>query len=509
MDQNRLFREAFTALCTSLDSEKALGEGLAFLRRHLPAVRISFHVYEPKSRAVETIAFANPRGSVALTVKTVLDEPLRRHLETLPAKPPVRIANDPDADPIIGLVARDLKQAKGFVLVMKLAMEGKILGFLAVTNDKRPYTTADARLLALLEEPFALALTNCLRYRQIQQAGDRLADDNRYLCEELRRRSGVDIVGAQFGLKQVMEMVGQVAPLASPVLLLGQTGVGKELIAGAIHALSPRRHFPLITVNCGAISPTLIDSELFGHEKGAFTGALSLKRGRFERADRGTIFLDEIGELPLEAQVRLLRVLQEKTIERVGGGEPIRLDLRIIAATHRRLDEMVQQGLFRQDLYFRLKVFPILVPPLAERRGDIPALVNHFIVVKSREMGMTEVPVLAPGAIERLKAYPWPGNVRELENAVERALILCRGKPLSFAELDADALACPESGPGPSGPEVLALDAVIRRHIASVLERCQGRIEGEKGAARLLGVHPATLRHRMRKLGIAFGRKAG
>ncbi len=242
------------------------------------------------------------------------------------------------------------------------------------------------QLIGTINEPFAVALTNSLRYRELQKLRDLLADDNRYLQDELRRMVGEDVIGADFGLKSVMDLVRQVAPLDSPVLLLGETGSGKEVIANAIHKASLRRQAPFIKVNCGAIPPTLMDSELFGHEKGAFTGALSQKRGRIERANTGTLFLDEIGELSLEAQVRLLRVLQEKEIERVGGSGPIAVDIRIIAATHRNLEKMMRIGAFREDLYFRLRVFPIAIPPLRSRMMDLPALVQYFIQKKTREM---------------------------------------------------------------------------------------------------------------------------
>ncbi|MBE9521915.1 MAG: sigma-54-dependent Fis family transcriptional regulator, partial [Proteobacteria bacterium] len=285
--------------------------------------------------------------------------------------------------------------------------------------------------------------------------------------------------------------------------------------AGAIHNLSIQKDGPFITVNCGPIPENLIDSELFGHEKGAFTGAISSKRGRFERAHGGTIFLDEVGELQLEAQVRLLRVLQEKEIERVGGTEPIKVDIRVIAATNRDLEVMIRDRKFREDLYFRLKVFPIAIPPLRDRKGDISSLVQHFMQKKSREMGLVDMPTLEPGALVRLMAYPWPGNVRELENAVERALILSRGEPLAFGDLQAlvKSEAPFESGVGPGShlglqrEDPLALDEIVSGHIRQVLEMTGGRVGGEQGAAHLLGINPSTLRKRMRKLGIPFGRK--
>jgi transcriptional regulator with GAF, ATPase, and Fis domain len=289
-------------------------------------------------------------------------------------------------------------------------------------------------------------------------------------------------------------------------LLLGETGVGKDVIANAIHYSSPRKDGPFVKVNCGAIPETLLDSELFGHEKGAFTGAISQKRGRFERADKGSLFLDEIGELPPQAQIRMLRVLQYKELERVGGTNPISVDIRLIAATNRNLEEMVGQKQFREDLWFRLNVFPIRIPPLRERRGDIPALVHHFVERKSRELKIPGPPPLAQGVIDRLTAYDWPGNVRELENLVERALILSQGEPLTFDDLGEEKTKpCATAGPE---DKTLRLDAVISSHIRRVLEMANGRVHGKGGAAELLGINPSTLRYRMNQLKIPYGRKS-
>ncbi|MBW2523197.1 MAG: sigma-54-dependent Fis family transcriptional regulator, partial [Deltaproteobacteria bacterium] len=263
---------------------------------------------------------------------------------------------------------------------------------------------------------------------------------------------------------------------------------------------------PFIVVNCGAIPEALIDSELFGHEKGAFTGALTQKRGRFERAHGGTLFLDEIGEMPLAAQVRLLRVLQNHEIERVGGTERIAVDVRIIAATHRDLEALVREGRFREDLWFRLNVFPITIPPLRERTSDIPALVQHFVDRKAQELKLATTPVLAPGAIDALLDYSWPGNVRELENIVERAMILHRGAPLEFghrAQHSGEARAALQE----AEPQALPpLDSVVERHVRLALEQSGGKIHGPGGAAELLGLNPNTLRSKMRKLRIPFPR---
>jgi transcriptional regulator with GAF, ATPase, and Fis domain len=290
-------------------------------------------------------------------------------------------------------------------------------------------------------------------------------------------------------------------------LLLGETGVGKDVIANAIHYSSPRKDGPFIKVNCGAIPETLLDSELFGHEKGAFTGALSQRRGRFERANGGTLFLDEIGELPPQAQVRMLRVLQYKEIERVGGTNPISVDIRLIAATNRDLEEMVKAKQFREDLWFRLNVFPIRIPPLRERKEDIVALVHHFIRRKSRELKLPAPPPLAPGIIDRLMAYHWPGNVRELENVIERALILSKGTPLIFDDLIGEKRDQSSVIPVWTQDAPPKLDEVMSQHIRRVLEMTKGKVHGKGGAAEVLGINPSTLRNRMNQLGIPYGRR--
>jgi transcriptional regulator with GAF, ATPase, and Fis domain len=391
-------------------------------------------------------------------------------------------------------------------MVMLLKSKSQILGSLVLISEgKEKYIEEHARLLSLLKEPFVIALSNTLKHREVLKLKDLLADDNRYLHGELRRLSGDEIVGVNFGLKDVMEKVRQVAALDSAVLLLGETGVGKDVIANAIHYSSTRRDGPFINVNCGAIPETLIDSELFGHEKGAFTGALSQKRGRFERADKGTILLDEIGELPSQAQVRLLRVLQDKKIERVGGTKTIPLDIRIIVATNRNLEEMVKANQFREDLWYRINVFPIWIPPLRERKSDIPALLQHFISLKAKELKLPAIPTLSPGAIDPLMQYHWPGNVRELQNVVERALILNPSGSLTFEYLN-----LPQQQKTPDLAEQTIepdnLDKMISRHIRVVLSKTNGKIHGPGGAAELLGINPSTLRNRMKKLGIDYGR---
>jgi DNA-binding NtrC family response regulator len=403
-------------------------------------------------------------------------------------------------------VTKPVEDAKGFEVVIERTLEKARL-----MKQNRLYREHLEELVRERTEELRKALDELKhRHQEVSRLKDMLADDNRYLFSELRSASGDEIIGSDFGLKAVMEMVKQVAPLDSPVLLLGETGTGKEIIANAIHYSSPRKDGPFIKVNCGAIPETLLDSELFGHEKGAFTGAVSQKRGRFERANKGTIFLDEIGELPAQAQVRLLRVLQTKEIERVGGTSSIPVDIRIISATNRNLEEMIASGRFREDLWFRLNVFPIMIPPLRQRREDIPALVHHFIDRKSRELKLTERPVLALGALDRLMAYDWPGNVRELENLIERALIQSKGGMLSFETLLAPQVSVGREVTRDAGRNrtLRSLGEINAEHIRQALEMAGGKINGPRGAAQLLGLHPNTLRSRMNKLGIPYGRRS-
>jgi DNA-binding NtrC family response regulator len=312
-----------------------------------------------------------------------------------------------------------------------------------------------------------------------------------------------EIVGRSPRLANLLDQLAMVASTDSTVLVLGETGTGKELIARAIHDRSPRRERPLVKVNCAALPRELVESELFGHEKGAFTGATQQRRGRFELADGGTLFLDEVGELPLEAQAKLLRVLQEQEFERVGGTRALRTDVRVIAATNRDLGSRAAAGEFRPDLYYRLNVFPVTVPALRERREDVPLLVAHFLAKAARKLGKSFDGV-SPAFLERAAAYDWPGNVRELENVVERAAILARGPVLESLEpfgTQAPAAARPEPRPAPPAPSA-TLEDVERAHVERVLGEVRWVIEGERGAAHVLGLNASTLRGRMRKLGI-------
>ena len=347
---------------------------------------------------------------------------------------------------------------------------------------------------------------------EVERLKERLAAENAYLRAEIRAdRQFGEIVGQSQALLAVLEQVRRVAPTKSSVLLQGESGTGKEAIARALHDASPRREHPLIKVNCGAISPTLIESELFGHEKGAFTGALRQRAGFFELADGGTIFLDEVGDLPPEAQVKLLRVLQEQELSRVGSESPIRIDVRVIAATNRDLAGLVEGGGFRLDLYYRLNVFPITLPPLRERRDDIPLLADRFLADQARALGK-ELKGLTPAAVRLIQFYDWPGNIRELQNVIERAAILASGPVVDIPPslVTSGAPHRPSRGvKGAPDEEPLTLADAEARHIRRILDRTGWAVAGPSGAARLLGVPESTLRSRMKKLGIRRTPPAG
>ena len=502
------FWEATTRICGSLRIEVALSRSLQFLQTYIPAQEAALAYFNPARRTVTLNAHADGSGGRLVDLEVVYSPEVRVWVEDT-IQTEEFILNRADEHPIAIPLLQAMGKGRSSVLIVRLIIEKVWVGSVALwASGWDKFNEEHLRLLKQLKQPFFIAMSNSRRYRELLELKELLADDNRYLHEELQRISGYEIIGADFGLKEVMEKVRNVASLSSPVLLLGETGVGKEIIAGAIHSASSRRDGPFIKVNCGAIPETLLDSELFGHEKGAFTGAISQKRGRFERASGGTIFLDEIGELPLEAQVRLLRVLQEKEIERVGGTDPIEIDIRVIAATHRDLETMIREETFREDLYFRLQVFPIAIPTLRERQGDIPGLVQHFIHKKAQDLKLKAIPPLAPEAYDQLLAHHWPGNVRELENAIERAIILKREGPLSFPDLGPRQEAQEAAVPVMPTSGSYNLNQVTSDHIRRVLKVTNGRVEGKEGAAELLGINPGTLRHRMRKLQIPFGRNS-
>jgi transcriptional regulator with GAF, ATPase, and Fis domain len=512
VDAMDFFRQVTIRICGSLDTESALFDTYRYIRRLMPLDEVSYTHFVPDMGAIQFVACATRDGGKDLGLAPMpLPPRLLQWLKQDIFQKEVYLINRPEDNPL----SRVITEFRGMdadtsILVLRLILGNEFLGsFNLACAGRDRYTDAHAALLSTVKEPFAIALANCLQHRETLRLKALKEEDNRYLRSELKTRLEEAIVGMDFGLKGVMAQIRHVADSTSPVLLLGETGTGKEVIARAVHRLSPRSSGPFVTINCGAIPGGLIDSELFGHEKGAFTGALAVHRGRFERANGGTLFLDEIGELPLEAQVRLLRVLQEREIERVGAAETIPVDIRIIAATHRDLNTMAENGGFRMDLLFRLNVFPVTIPPLRERKTDIPALAQHFFQKKGRELGVRQTPKISQAFLDRLICYDWPGNVRELENFIERTLIMNRGGALVRVPPPERSPITEDSAAGDDAGPFLTLDEAMKRHIQMGMRRCGGQIEGDAGVARLLGIKPNTLRARMRKLGIAFGRRRG
>ncbi|MHB1349266.1 MAG: sigma-54 interaction domain-containing protein [Desulfobulbaceae bacterium] len=501
-------REITLRICSSLDIKESLRSAFAYLRGQVPLDVLAIFIIDRRLGAVRHIAHAFEKGAVPPDEIIPLPEGMVEAIAARDFRAPFIVdANDE----IFSIVGSPAKLAGNTDLIVPLQMGGELLGGLTLRAwGEGRYSQEHLAMAGCLAKPFAIALANALAHEEVLRYQDILLDDKRFLNRELNWGVADEIIGGSTGLSGVMEMVRQVAPLNNTVLLLGETGTGKEMIANAIHYSSPRKDGPFLKVNCGALPENLIDSELFGHERGAFTGAVAESRGRFERADGGTIFLDEIGELPPSAQVRLLRVLQNHEVERVGGKRSIAVDIRVIAATHRNLQSMMTEGGFREDLWYRLSGFPIIVPPVRQRKEDVPALARHFLAMKSREFGIAVPPSIAPGALLRLMEYDWPGNVRELENLVERELIRHREGPLVFEGIPTrergKTKAVAASNVGHQPP--LKLDEAMATHIREVLNIAKGKIHGPGGAAELLGVNPNTLRWRLDKLGIIYRRRA-
>jgi transcriptional regulator with GAF, ATPase, and Fis domain len=512
-----------------LEIDQSLERIAPVLAERLPLDAVLLRRLDPGRSCVETVAAeaCRPRATLPSATRSDLSAPELESLaswaqagraEHLPARSLARR--------LPGLLPADLG---GDVIVGPLAGEAGVAGFLILAvRPPRRFEAIHLAMVQALLAPFAAALENDRRLRALT-AREAAADaDRRTLLSRLGRQDLQEtIVGAESGFRPVMERVALVARSDVPVLILGETGSGKEVVARAIHLRSARESRPFLRVNCGAIPHGLIDSELFGHERGSFTGADAQRKGWFERADGGTLFLDEVGELPLQAQVRLLRILQDGSYERVGGQKPLHVDVRIVAATHRDLHAMVEDGRFREDLWYRIAVFPIQLPPLRERPEDIPQLATHFALRAATRFG-TAPRIPSPEDVELLVSYPWPGNVRELAAVIERAVILGEGRGLEVATalgggsprvarptpaIEAAAPAPAGARPAPGGApaprasgEFLSLDDAMRAHIEAALARTRGRIEGERGAASLLRINPHTLRARMRKLGIRWDR---
>ena len=517
----RIWREA----CRHIEIGEAVAHSAADLFRRLPVDLVLVRRFEPSRKAVETVAvgICRPGTEPPGEARHEFDAVAYDRLVTWSSqRVPLHARSATEVDLPRGIVPDSIH---GEVLIGPLiSQHGPIGVVIFVTHDPRRFQERHLELLTELLEPFAVWVENDHRQRELRALREAAEADNRSLLSRLGRHDISDtIIGAEAGLKDVMERVEQVTRTDVPILILGETGSGKEVVARAIHQRSLRASGPFLRVNCGAIPPELIDSELFGHERGSFTGATGLRKGWFERADGGTLLLDECGELTLPAQVRLLRILQDGSFQRVGGESQIAVNVRIVAATHRNLQAMVREGTFREDLWYRMSVFPIPLPPLRERLEDVPSMARHFANRAAQRLGFSALALTADD-LRVLVGYAWPGNVRELAAVMERAVILGGGKRLALVESLGGQPSAPLSdsiastalvgespasihspGTNASAP-FLSLDDAMRRHIEAALERTQGRVEGPHGAARILRINPHTLRGRMRSLQIDWRR---
>jgi formate hydrogenlyase transcriptional activator len=512
--RKRSLLEVNNAIINNLTQEALFASAYEAIRRVVSFDRAAFLLHQPETKTLKLLSMDSDTESEFFRLGKEYDLQETRVSAWVLDRQQAVVRGDLEKEQQSAgdqrLVAEGIQS---YCVVPLVAMGNSIGTFTVWSEAKNRYSEADAELLQEVANQVALAIANMKSYEEIAALKVRLEKENVYLQEEIRTvHNFEEIVGNSPTLLELLRRVDQVAPTDSSVLIYGETGTGKELIARAIHDRSARKNRPLVKVNCSAISAGLVESELFGHVKGAFTGAFERRIGRFELADGGTIFLDEVGELPLETQVKLLRVLQEREFEPVGSNRSVHVDVRIIAATNRNLQESISAGSFRSDLYYRLNVFPLEVPPLRERSSDIPQLAMFFLSRYSRNLGK-RMEGISAAATERLKIYFWPGNVRELQNVIERALILSHGPIL---ELEADLISVSASEAlrdtaqevaevaRPTGPSsaLKTLEEVERAHISAVLQQTRGVIEGANGAAKTLGMHPNTLRHRMEKLGI-------
>ncbi|MFZ1033441.1 MAG: sigma 54-interacting transcriptional regulator [Candidatus Acidiferrales bacterium] len=496
-DRLRLLLEINNHIVSKLDINELFRSASASIRTYFRNDFTGFWLIDKNSNQLECVVldFPSGKGSLTAVLKSELSysdhQKLRAHIpellkfeeiETLPA----RIAGKLKAESITSMAIAPMVTANGPLGVMSLG-----------SRQPDNFGQQDLDLLSQISTQIALAVDNAIAHGRLTEARDRLEEERLYLESEIRSEYNFeDIVGKSAALRKVLDQVAIVAPTGSTVLLRGETGTGKELFARAIHNLSPRRERTFVRLNCAAIPSGLVESELFGHEKGAFTGALMQKKGRFELADHGTLFLDEIGDISLELQPKLLRALQEHEFERLGSTRTIGVDVRLIAATHRDLHSMIRNNQFREDLFYRLNVCPIEIPPLRERREDIPLLVHYFVLRHSRQM-QKRVKSVPKQAMEALVNADWPGNIRQLENFIERSVIFTQGDELNVqrAELKKPSIRSAASA-APS------FEQAERQAIIDALIAASGRIAGKGGAAERLGLKRTTLQNKMNKLNI-------
>jgi formate hydrogenlyase transcriptional activator len=517
----RILLEVNNSIITKLSQDELLRAVCAALQGVLPFNRSAITLYVPERDTLRIFAQNDEYASEFFSVGRELD---RRDSHAGWAfdhqRPLIRRNLEKESESSTERLLAE--QGVRSICVAPLIVVGKSIGTLNLASNRADeYSDADGELLQEVANQVALAVENMKAYEEIRALHAKLEKENVYLREEIRSEYNFrEIVGSSAALRGVLEKAERVAPLDTTVLIYGETGTGKELIARAVHDCSSRKNQPLVKLNCSAISAGLVESELFGHMRGAFTGALERHIGRFELADGGTLFLDEVSELPLETQVKLLRVLQEGEFEPVGSNKTIQVNVRIIAATNRNLEECVTAGRFRSDLFYRLNVFPLELPPLRNRRSDIPQLVSFFLQRFAIKFGR-KIDAVQKETMDLLMDYPWPGNIRELQNIIERAVVLTPGPVLSVdpaflpsppaaGDLRHTSPVVPlravphvtEDGARSAEASFPSLEQTERNHILAALNRTAGVIDGPKGAARILNLHPNTLRSKMSKLGI-------
>ena len=504
-DRLRLLLDVNSAIGSRLKLHDFLEAVSRCLQRILPHELVSISLYEPEEEQLRLYSLIFPGGHGLIhegMTMPVKDTVLGKVLTGRKALRLTGLTDDSLPADILELARREgLKSGA----VLPLLVGNRAFGTLeVVSSNANSVSEEDMELLTPLAAQVAIGVANALAYKEIDDLKERLAEEKLYLEDEIRSEYFDEIVGNSKVLRDALDQVATVAPTDSTVLILGETGTGKELVARAIHNASNRRQKTFVKLNCSAIPTGLLESELFGHERGAFTGAIAQKIGRMELADRGTLFLDEIGDIPIELQPKLLRALQEREFERLGSNRTIKADIRLIAATHRNLPEMVTSREFRSDLYYRLNVFPIKLPPLRERVEDIPGLVRHFASKHARAMNKP-IDSIPAETMRHLSRWHWPGNIRELENLIERAVILSRGTVLNVpvSELKSAAIpATPGGNTAPQSSEATTLQDTEREHILKTLRETRGILSGPNGAAARLGLKRTTLQGKMKKLGI-------
>ncbi len=533
-DTQKIILDCIKSLNTSLEMEKVLYNNFKYLKGYFPLEAISLHMFSKNNSEVQQLCFTTDRGCEVSDERFVLKDYEAKRLEYYESsEKKVRVFTYADTkykNLLKNYFFKKLKNKNPSMLITLLKSDSKIIGYIQFFSKKgHKFTEEHCHLFELLKDVFTSIMLSIYSHHEVFKSMEKLQNENNELKRKNEARN--EFIGNSEKITKALDMVETLAPKELSILILGETGTGKELIADMLQRKSKRKNNIFLKVNCGAIPESLIDSELFGHEKGAFTGAFEVKKGYFEQADGGTLFLDELGELSLQAQVRLLRVLQFGLIERVGGKKSIPVDVRIIAATNRNLENMLQLGTFREDLYYRLHAFPIRLPALRERKEDIALLLKFFIDKIAKKENITSFQINTE-KLRRLYAYSWPGNVRELENIVERSMILSRSNTIDFTEhlpddprwyleqkeeikqdtkpeLKAYIMQCIEEYISEKDCKIAnkkhesyTIDDKMREEIIKALKQSKGRVTGKNSAAVLLDINEHTLRKRMQKLGI-------